>query len=106
MQFKVAFFTAALATLAAASPATRGNVCSTGPVQCCDTYTSASDPAAASALGLIGVVLQDLNVGVGLTCSPITGIGASLTSCNSQALCCTDDSHGSLISLGCAPIAL
>ncbi|KIK53775.1 hypothetical protein GYMLUDRAFT_178501 [Collybiopsis luxurians FD-317 M1] len=105
MQFKVVFLVVSLATFVAASPASPFT-CSTGPVQCCDTLTTASDLAAASALGLVGVVLQDLNVGIGLTCSPITGIGASLTSCNAQAVCCKDNSHGSLVSIGCVPVAL
>ena len=69
-----------LAILAVATPTTggggSGGSCSTGPIQCCNTATKASDPAAAALLALLGVVVQDLNVGVGLTCSPITVIGA------------------------------
>ncbi|KAF5386329.1 hypothetical protein D9757_008572 [Collybiopsis confluens] len=111
MQFKLAFFTAALATLAAATPTpgggapAPGNTCSTGPVQCCNTLTKASDPAAANILGsLVGVVLQDVNVGVGLTCSPVLGVGSG--SCSAQAVCCQDNSHGGLVSIGCVPIQL
>ncbi|KAI3609084.1 hydrophobin [Moniliophthora roreri] len=79
MQFKL-FSLAALATLAAATPTRRGgqpaSSCSTGPIECCNTVTNAGDPAAAGILSLIGVVVQDLNVVVGLTCSPVTVIGA------------------------------
>ncbi|KAE9407588.1 fungal hydrophobin [Gymnopus androsaceus JB14] len=90
MQFKLAFVSAALATLAVATPAfPRGgsggepaSSCSTGPVQC------------STLLGLLGIVLQDLTVGVGLTCDPITSV------------CCQDNSHGGLISIGCVPVTL
>ena len=69
-----------LATFAAAAPGgNTGTTCSTGPVQCCNTVQSASDPAVAGILGLLGVVLQDLNVDVGVTCSPVTVIGGSVT---------------------------
>ncbi|KAE9389724.1 hydrophobin 2 [Gymnopus androsaceus JB14] len=109
MQFKLAFVSVALATLAVATPTLRGepaSSCSTGPVQCCDSTTEASSAAAAGILSLLGIVLQDLDVLVGLTCSPITVIGASGSSCSAQAVCCDDNSHGGLISIGCVPVTL
>ncbi|KAJ3863222.1 hydrophobin 2 [Lentinula novae-zelandiae] len=109
MQFKFAFVSAVLATLAVATPAPRdepASSCSTGPVQCCNSVESASSEGAAGLLGLLGIVLQDLNVDVGLTCSPITVIGASGSSCSAQAVCCEDNSHGGLISIGCVPVTL
>ncbi|KAJ3719578.1 hydrophobin 2 [Lentinula guzmanii] len=104
MQFKFAFVSAALATLAVATPAPR-DTCSTGPVQCCQSVEPASSSGAASILSLLGIVLQDLTVDVGLTCSPITVIGTS-SSCSAQAVCCEDNSHGGLISIGCLPVTL
>ncbi|KAE9407610.1 fungal hydrophobin [Gymnopus androsaceus JB14] len=99
MQFKLAFVSAALATLAVATPTLRGepaSSCSTGPVHA----------AATEELDVLGIVLQDLDVLVGLTCSPITVIGASGGSCSAQAVCCQDNSHGTLISIGCVPVTL
>ncbi|KAF5386306.1 hypothetical protein D9757_008582 [Collybiopsis confluens] len=90
MQFKLAFFTAALATLVAATPGP-SNTCSTGPMQCCNTLTSANDPAAAAIIKSLGAVVQDVNVGVGLTCSPVLGVGSG--GCSAQAVCCQDNSH-------------
>ncbi|KAE9385896.1 hydrophobin 2 [Gymnopus androsaceus JB14] len=109
MQFKLAFVSAALATLAVATPALRGepaSSCSTGDLQCCDTTESASSASATALLSLLGIVLQDLDVLVGITCSPITVIGAPGSSCSAQAVCCDDNSHGGLISIGCVPVTL
>jgi hypothetical protein len=70
-----------LAILAAATPVpTDGgstNQCTTGSQQCCNTVTKADDPAASKILGLLGIVLQDVNVLVGLTCSPISVVGVN-----------------------------
>ncbi|KAF5389706.1 hypothetical protein D9757_005961 [Collybiopsis confluens] len=110
MQFKLAFVTVALATLAAATPAPRNepaSSCSTGPIQCCNTVTSIADSSAAKTiLGLLDIVIQDLTVVVGLTCSPITVIGVGNSGCSAQAVCCEDNSHGGLISIGCVPVDL
>jgi hypothetical protein len=80
MLFKPTFVITALVALAAATPVRRTNPipaanCTTGPVQCCNSTEKASDASATKILGLLGIVLQDLNVLVGLTCSPITVIG-------------------------------
>ncbi|KAF5363307.1 hypothetical protein D9756_000200 [Leucocoprinus leucothites] len=105
MQFKLsALVAAALATSAIAGGPTGGNSCSTGPVQCCNTVTKASDPAASKILGLLGVVVQDLNVLVGLTCTPITVIGAGGNSCTAQTVCCENNSFNGVIAIGCTPI--
>ncbi|KDQ50534.1 hypothetical protein JAAARDRAFT_141921 [Jaapia argillacea MUCL 33604] len=81
--------------------------CTTGPIQCCDTVEPASSPAAAGILKSIGVVVQDVTTLVGLTCSPITVIGVgSGSSCSASPVCCTDNSHGGLISIGCVPVTL
>ncbi|KAE9407593.1 fungal hydrophobin [Gymnopus androsaceus JB14] len=111
MQFKLAFVTAVLATLAVATPTfPRGgepaSSCNTGPVQCCNTVEPASSASAAKVLALLGIVLQDLTVDVGLTCDPITVIGVGSGSCSAQAVCCQDNSHGTLISIGCVPVTL
>ncbi|KAF5389704.1 hypothetical protein D9757_005963 [Collybiopsis confluens] len=76
MQFKIAFCSLALATLAAATPTPAprnepASSCSTGPIQCCDTVTSFEDSLTALKILLsLGIVLQDVDVLVGLSCSP------------------------------------
>ncbi|KAF9061936.1 hydrophobin 2 [Rhodocollybia butyracea] len=107
MQFKLAFVSAALATLVAATPAARNepaSACTTGPIQCCESVQSASSSAAAKVLAGLGIVLQNTDVLVGLTCSAINVAGGG--TCSAQAVCCEDNSHGSLISIGCVPVTL
>ena len=65
---------AATAILAVATPAL-AQTCSTGPIQCCESVEKASDPAAAAILKSIGVVVQDVDALVGLTCSAVTVVG-------------------------------
>jgi len=55
-------------------------------------------------LGLLGIIAGPLNTVLGVNCSPITGIGASGTSCSSQTVCCTGNNFNGLINVGCTPI--
>ncbi|KAI0694100.1 hypothetical protein C8T65DRAFT_667283 [Cerioporus squamosus] len=74
--FSALLSVASLAILAVATPAPAPDAsCSTGPIQCCQSTAKASDPAAAGILSSIGVVVQDIDALVGLTCSPVTVIG-------------------------------
>ena len=77
--FAKLFTIASLAILAVATPTpgdgSAGNSCTTGPVQCCESIQKASDPAASKVLAAIGVVIQDIDALVGLTCSPISVVG-------------------------------
>ncbi|KAK7464756.1 hypothetical protein VKT23_005963 [Stygiomarasmius scandens] len=109
MQFTRLASLAAIATLAVATPTRRNepaSSCSTGPIQCCNTVTDAGDPAAAKVLGLLGIVIQDVTAVVGLTCTPISVIGVGGNSCSANPVCCADNSHGGLISIGCVPVDL
>ncbi|KIY49470.1 fungal hydrophobin [Fistulina hepatica ATCC 64428] len=109
MQFKLsALATVVLATLAVATPTPRGGggqSCSSGPVQCCNSVQDASSPAASSLLGLLGVIVG-ADVPIGLTCNPITVIGAGGTSCNAQTVCCDNNNFNGVVAIGCTPINL
>ena len=63
-----------VAILAAATSALAQS-CSTGPIQCCESVEKASDPSASKVLAGLDIVLQDLDVLVGLTCSAISVVG-------------------------------
>ncbi|KAH6902453.1 hydrophobin, partial [Coprinopsis sp. MPI-PUGE-AT-0042] len=79
--------------------------CETGPIQCCNTVTKASDPAASSYLGSFWVSsLRTSTVLVGLTCSPVSIIGLPGNSCSGQTVCCSNNNFSGLISIGCTPI--
>ncbi|KAF9257580.1 fungal hydrophobin [Marasmius fiardii PR-910] len=109
MLFNKFFALSALTSLAAATalPGGGGGSSSGGSdVQCCQQTTKASDPAAAGVLALLGIVLQDLNVLVGLNCSPITVIGGGNGACSGTTVTCTDNSHGGLINIGCVPVTI
>ncbi|KAF9483029.1 fungal hydrophobin [Pholiota conissans] len=102
-------FVLALPVLAAANvlPRTDGsgpsNQCNTGSLQCCNsTATSASQLTGVA--GLLAALLGPITGIIGVTCSPITVIGASGTSCNEQPVCCTNNSFNGVIALGCTPI--
>ena len=104
---KAALFTSTLvAVSSAASIATRTEPgsCNTGPIQCCQSTEKADGPAASKLLGLLGVVLQDLNVLVGIQCSPITVIGGGNAGCDAEPVCCQNNTFGGLIAIGCLPI--
>ncbi|KAJ7577624.1 hydrophobin 2 [Mycena floridula] len=104
MQFKLfSAITLTLATLAVATPTSRDNSCSSGPVQCCNTVESAQQ--AQGILGALGIIIGDIAGQVGLGCAPVSIFGASAGQCNTNTVCCEDNSH-SLISLGCVPITL
>ncbi|KAL1947101.1 hypothetical protein VTO73DRAFT_14062 [Trametes versicolor] len=103
----IALAIAATPLLAVATPLEARQTCSTGAIQCCQQTTTANSASAAAILGLLGIVLQDLNVPVGLTCSPISVVGVgSGNGCSANAVCCEDNSHGGLISIGCLPVSL
>ncbi|KJA29772.1 hypothetical protein HYPSUDRAFT_31766 [Hypholoma sublateritium FD-334 SS-4] len=106
MQFS-ALAILALATLAAATPVRRqDNQCNTGSLQCCQSTQDATSSSIAGLLSLLGVVIGDITGQVGVTCSAITVVGASGTSCSEQPVCCTNNTFNGVIALGCTPVNL
>ncbi|TFY64146.1 hypothetical protein EVG20_g6047 [Dentipellis fragilis] len=96
-------------TVTVTAPATTSTApasqCNTGPVQCCNSVQSASSSSASDLLGLLGIVLQDVNALVGIDCTPISVIGAgSGAHCNAEPVCCENNNFNGLISLGCSPV--
>ncbi|KAH6904338.1 hydrophobin-251 [Coprinopsis sp. MPI-PUGE-AT-0042] len=101
MQFTLFTTLAALAVAAIAAPTDP----TTTPAPSCETGPHpADDPSTAVLLGLLGIVLQDLNVIVGVTCSPISVIGVPGNSCSGQTVCCSDNSFKGVVAIGCTPI--
>ncbi|KIJ48525.1 hypothetical protein M422DRAFT_81792, partial [Sphaerobolus stellatus SS14] len=76
--------------------------CNTGDAQCCNSTSSASNPSTAALLGLLGIVVQGVDVLVGLGCTPITVIGAGQgANCAQQPVCCTNNNFNGLVNVGC-----
>ena len=76
MYAKLAFALSALTILAAATPTPGGSggtepasSCTTGPIQCCESTGTATDPAVSKVLTGLGIVVQDVDALIGLTCS-------------------------------------
>ncbi|KAK0215354.1 fungal hydrophobin-domain-containing protein [Armillaria nabsnona] len=79
----------------------------TGNVQCCESTQSPTDlsPRVTSLLGSLGVDISDLIGNVGVTCSTIAIVGPiSVTQCDSQVVCCNDNTFNGVVALGCNPI--
>ncbi|KAI0033489.1 fungal hydrophobin [Vararia minispora EC-137] len=102
---RVAVVLAALATVSVAIP-TAHSACNSGPAQCCNQVQPASSKSAGDALGLLSIVIQDLSIPVGVSCSPVNVLGAGGPSCNQQTVCCENNSFNGLVALGCTPINL
>ncbi|KAI0367144.1 hydrophobin [Pilatotrama ljubarskyi] len=105
--FAKLFTISALAILAVATPAPAPDAsCSTAPLQCCQSVEPADSAAVAPILKGLGVVVQDVNALVGVTCTPISvvGVGGS-DACSANTVCCQDNSFGGLVSIGCVPVS-
>ncbi|KAJ2914457.1 hypothetical protein MD484_g5980, partial [Candolleomyces efflorescens] len=85
-------------------PGNPASECTTGPIQCCNSLQTAGTPGLDVILGLLGVVLGDINLPVGVTCSPISVIGVPGNSCSGQVVCCKDNTFNGIISIGCTPV--
>ncbi|PAV14909.1 fungal hydrophobin [Pyrrhoderma noxium] len=91
-------------TVTAPASSTPVSQCNTGPIQCCQSTQTASSPVVSTLLGLLGVVVGDVTALVGVTCSPISGIGIGGNSCTAQPVCCQNNSFNGIIAIGCTPI--
>ncbi|KAL0945827.1 hypothetical protein HGRIS_012111 [Hohenbuehelia grisea] len=87
-------------------PSSPPSQCNTGSTLCCNSTGHANDGLIGLILGLLGVVIKDLTVLIGVTCSPLTVIGAGSNSCSHQPVCCTNNSFNGVIATGCSPINL
>ncbi|KAH9917136.1 fungal hydrophobin [Epithele typhae] len=101
-----------VAVVAQASPVPDGlgpvGQCNAGETQCCDTTGPAKDVLPPQQLnGLLGVVIQDLNVIVGVSCIPISVIGVEAgNTCSSKPVCCESVASNGLVNIGCVPVTL
>ncbi|PPQ71671.1 hypothetical protein CVT24_007824 [Panaeolus cyanescens] len=96
----------ALPIFAAATVIPRDGDCNTGDISCCNSTMQSSITSLATLSSLLGLSLPDIGGLIGLSCSPISVLGAGGNSCSAQPVCCSNNSFGGLIALGCSPINL
>ncbi|KAF5389771.1 hypothetical protein D9757_005955 [Collybiopsis confluens] len=81
IKVKLAFISAALATLVVATPTPRddepASSCTTGSLQCCNSLVSPGSIEGDVAISVLAISVEDPNVLFGLTCSPITSTAGS-----------------------------
>ncbi|KAI7767089.1 hypothetical protein LZL87_012375 [Fusarium oxysporum] len=86
-------------TAAATSTTAASGQCNApAALQCCQTVGTPTSPVISLLLGLLGIVVQDTTILLGATCSPITNSGTC--SASATRVCCNDNSHGGLVSIG------
>ncbi|PPQ96007.1 hypothetical protein CVT26_016169 [Gymnopilus dilepis] len=100
--FAVSALLAAATTSVVANDPT--NQCTTGEVQCCNSLEPGNSTIVDSLLSLLGVVIDDVEGLVGITCTPISILGFGQGSCNEQPVCCSNNSFNGIIAIGCVPI--
>ncbi|KAJ7573097.1 hydrophobin 2 [Mycena floridula] len=119
MQFKLSAIALALVTLAVATPTSRN----TADIECCSSLEEASSPIGVAILKLFGIDPSSVTGLIGVSCSPITVVGAGNGACSGTTALCQDNSHSiqnsaaiffcqaddlfaGLISLGCVPVTV
>ncbi|KAF5325860.1 hypothetical protein D9611_000545 [Ephemerocybe angulata] len=95
-----------LSTLIALALASVAIACNTDPIQCCQSVQTAGSPDVTKIFGLLGISVEDVNVLVGLTCSPISVIGVPGNSCSAQPVCCTNNTFNGVVAIGYTPVNL
>ncbi|KAK0235458.1 hydrophobin 2 [Armillaria nabsnona] len=105
---RLSAFTIAVLTLPVLASATAlprgGSGCSSGTPECCKSVQDPKSNAVQTTLATLGLNPGDITADVGLTCDPITVIGAGTNQCSSQAACCSGKNYNGVAVLGCIPV--
>ncbi|GKU21376.1 unnamed protein product [Fusarium langsethiae] len=97
---QIAESTTESAAAASSTTAASGQCVAPASLQCCQTIGTPTNPQVSLLLGLLGIVIRDTSTSIGLTCTSVPNPGA----CSAIPACCSDNSHGGLISIGCARV--
>ncbi|KAJ8086298.1 hypothetical protein PM082_005121 [Marasmius tenuissimus] len=113
MHFIKLFALSAMTTLAVATAVVKRTDGGSGggegncpKVQCCKSTAKADDPTVTPILGALGIAVNDVNVLVGMNCSPVSVIGGGNGACSDRTVYCEDNSHGNLIAIGCITVII
>ncbi|PPQ63117.1 hypothetical protein CVT24_005828 [Panaeolus cyanescens] len=78
--------------------------CNSGPVQCCGTIHESGTWTETDLISLVGATVSNVSGQLGVTCSPITGIGAATgANCVSEPVCCEENFQNQLVGVNCVP---
>ncbi|KJA19372.1 hypothetical protein HYPSUDRAFT_143836 [Hypholoma sublateritium FD-334 SS-4] len=104
MQFTTLSTLTTLALAAFASADGASSQCNTGSIQCCNSVHDAQSASLAGLFSVLSIAVESVTGQVGVTCSPITAVGAGGNACTQQAVCCSNNSFNGVVALGCTPI--
>ncbi|RGP74787.1 hydrophobin [Fusarium sporotrichioides] len=97
---RIAESTTESAVAASSTTAASGQCVAPASLQCCQTIGTPTNSQVSLLLGLLGIVIRDTSTSIGLTCTSVPNPGA----CPAIPACCSDNSHGGLLSVGCARV--
>lgn len=94
--------TATVTTTAAGSGPTSINIaqCDTGSIQCCNSVTDSNSALGQAVTALLGVNATHPKTLMGMNCSPMDSNNTAAV-CDASPICCENNAHGGLISIGC-----
>ncbi|KAI0682986.1 fungal hydrophobin-domain-containing protein [Cytidiella melzeri] len=100
--------TTTLTVTAPASTVTAASQCNgTASLQCCEEAVAGDSILGRALLGLLGLVVTEVDILLGLDCSPIPVIAVgSGDACSATPVCCENNSVDVPISIGCVVITL
>ncbi|KAI0093400.1 fungal hydrophobin-domain-containing protein [Irpex rosettiformis] len=100
--------TTTITVSAPAATVTSASQCGgTASLQCCEQAVAANSILGRALFGLLGLVVTELDILLGLNCNPIGAVSVgSGDDCSATPVCCENNSVNVPISIGCVVITL
>ncbi|KAI0344563.1 fungal hydrophobin [Trametopsis cervina] len=100
--------TTTLTVSAPASTITSASQCKgTASLQCCEDAVAGNSILGRALLGLLGLAVTEVDILLGLNCSPLPALSVgSGDTCSATPVCCENNSVDVPISIGCVVITL
>ncbi|CEI62556.1 hypothetical protein FVEN_g5096 [Fusarium venenatum] len=88
------------AAAASSTTASSGQCIAPASLQCCVSVGKANDGPVSMILSLLGIVIKDTSIPIGLTCRSVPNPGA----CPNIPVCCNGNSYGGLVAISCTSV--